>query len=54
MTAGKVPDDAKLVVVASPKKDFSYAERDVMDLYFETGNAISCSTILRTTPRLTS
>jgi hypothetical protein len=41
MTAGKVPDDAKLVVVASPKKDFSYAERDVMDLYFQDGgNAI--------------
>ncbi len=41
MTVEKVPDDAELVVVASPKRDLSYTERDVLDSYFYNGgNAI--------------
>ena len=37
MTVDKMPDDAELVIIASPKKDFSYAERDVLDNYFYNG-----------------
>lgn len=37
MTVDKMPDDAELVIVASPKRDFSYAERDVLDNYFYNG-----------------
>ncbi|HOQ06505.1 MAG TPA: GldG family protein [Clostridiales bacterium] len=41
LTVEKMPDDAELVIIASPKKDFSYAERDVLDNYFYNGgNAI--------------
>jgi hypothetical protein len=37
MTVEKIPEDAELVIAASPKKDFSYAERDVLDRYFYNG-----------------
>ena len=37
MTVENIPEDAELVIAASPKKDFSYAERDVLDRYFYNG-----------------
>lgn len=37
LTVEQMPEDAELVVIASPKKDFQYAERDVLERYFNTG-----------------
>ena len=37
LTVDQMPEDAELVVVASPKKDFQYAERDVLERYFNVG-----------------
>ena len=37
MTVEQVPEDAELVVVASPRRDFSYSERDVLESYFHNG-----------------
>ena len=37
MTVEQVPEDAELVVVASPRRDFSYSERDVLENYFHNG-----------------
>ncbi len=41
MTLDNVPEDAELIVVASPKRDISFAERDLLERYFlDGGNAI--------------
>ncbi|NLK86804.1 MAG: GldG family protein [Clostridiaceae bacterium] len=41
MTIDEIPDDAELIVVASPKRDISFAERDLLERYFlDGGNAI--------------
>jgi len=40
MTAEKIPDDAEMIIVASPKKDISYAERDLLDNYLYNGGNV--------------
>jgi hypothetical protein len=41
MTSESVPEDAELVVALSPKKDLTYAEREVLEKYLnDGGNAI--------------
>jgi hypothetical protein len=37
LTISKVPEDAELVVVASPKSDLTLAESDKMEAYFKNG-----------------
>ncbi|NJD04555.1 MAG: ABC transporter [Ruminiclostridium sp.] len=36
-TAGKIPEDAEIVVVASPKNDLSMPERDAIEAYLKAG-----------------
>lgn len=37
MTAGKVPEDASILVVASPKNDLSPSEKDALSAYLKSG-----------------
>lgn len=36
-TSGKIPEDAEILVVASPKNDISVPERDAIDAYLKAG-----------------
>jgi ABC-2 type transport system permease protein len=41
MTIENIPDDCELIVMASPKKDITFNERDLLERYFlDGGNAI--------------
>lgn len=37
LSAGKIPEDAELVIVASPKNDITAGERDVLETYLKSG-----------------
>jgi hypothetical protein len=51
MSMDKMPDDAELLVVASPKKDITFAERDLLERYFlDGGNAIFMFDYLESDP----
>ncbi len=51
MTVDKIPDDAELVVIASPKKDIAYEERDLLERYFlDGGNALFMFDYLQNDP----
>ncbi len=51
MTLDKIPEDAELIVFASPKKDLSFNERDLLENYFfNGGNAIFLFDYLESDP----
>jgi hypothetical protein len=51
MTLEKIPEDAELIVVASPKRDITFAERDLLERYFlDGGNAIFMFDYLESDP----
>lgn len=40
MTVDAIPEDAEMLVVASPKQDFTYTERDLLDNYIYNGGNV--------------
>ncbi len=51
MTLDTIPEDAELIVVASPKRDISFAERDLLERYLlDGGNAIFMFDYLESDP----
>lgn len=51
MTLENIPEDAELIVMASPKKDITFNERDLLERYFlDGGNAIFLFDYLESDP----
>jgi ABC-2 type transport system permease protein len=51
MSLDEIPDDAELIVFASPKKDITFSERDLLERYFlDGGNAIFMFDYLESDP----